>query len=351
MEGSIFLTGENPELARAEVEGALKALGKHMVLENPDERIVMLDGPVPPGLASRLGFSHFTGRTVSITESSIPEILVKLKGMISESPPEKGISMVVKVPAGRFGFSSSDLFTAAEDVIRSEGKRVMHRQPDLKMFIIVRDMTYTGWIDELTVRNSAKLRRGSRMPFNRPVVMDPRLARVLVNLSGLPPDSLILDPFLGPGGLAIEAAHLGHRVIGVEMDREICRGARANVSHQGLSDRIEVQEGDSRKLASYPWARKIGRVDGIITDPPFGRSAGTMGEDPGKLLYKVLEEVNDLMEPGSPLVLDSFSEEIIDNVPGFGLLRKFDIRVHKSMTRHIGLLVKIGEERKKSDRS
>ncbi|MGA1847905.1 MAG: TRM11 family SAM-dependent methyltransferase [Thermoplasmatota archaeon] len=214
------------------------------------------------------------------------------------------------------------------------------------MFIIVRDKAYIGWIGEWTQRNSAALRRGSRMPFNRPVMMDPRLARVLVNLSGLPPGSLILDPFLGPGGLAIEAAHLGLEVIGMEMDPVICKGARENVSHQGLSDSIRIIEGDSRELCKDPGSLGIAKIDGIITDPPFGRSAGTMGKDPGDLLVEVLREVADLMDAGAPLVLDSSSPGILENLPGFDLERRFDIRVHRSMTRSIGVLEKIGKGRR-----
>ncbi len=341
MKGSIFLTGEYPELAFAEVEGALKALGENIGLHDPDERMILADRSLPPDLAGRLGFSHFTGGPVTIAGSCLPAIMDGAGNLLENVSPELTISVFVKVPSGKFDFSSSDLFEAVEEEIRSRGLKLRHRNPDRTMFIIVRDEAYIGWIGEWTQRNSAVLRRGSRMPFNRPVMMDPRLARVLVNLSGLPPGSLILDPFLGPGGLAIEAAHLGLKVIGMEMDPVICKGARENVSHQGLPDSIRIIEGDSRELCKNAGSLDIEKIDGIITDPPFGRSAGTMGKDPDELLVEVLREVDDLMDAGSPLVLDSSSAGILENLPGFGLKRRFDIRVHKSMTRSIGVLEKI----------
>jgi tRNA G10 N-methylase Trm11 len=66
-----------------------------------------------------------------------------------------------------------------------------------------------------------------------------------------------------------------------------------------------------------------------------------MGKDPEELLVEVLKEVDDLMVPGSPLVLDSSSHEVLERLPGFHLERRYDIRVHKSMTRNIGVLSKL----------
>jgi tRNA (guanine10-N2)-dimethyltransferase len=341
MEGFIFLTGEHPELALAEVRGALRALGKSMELQTPDERIVLTELSLPPGLARRMGFSHFTGGPVTITNSSLPSIMDRVGSILEKVSSNIDISVLVKVPSGKFDFSSSDLFSAVENAIRTRGLKLRYAQPDRTMFIIVRESAYIGWIEQWTERNTAKLRRGSKMPFNRPVMMDPRLARVLVNLSGISPDSLVLDPFLGPGGLAIEAAHLGLKVIGVEMDPIICEGARKNVAHQGLSDRIRIIEGDSREFSSLAGSLDIKKIDGIITDPPFGRSAGTMGKDPEELLVEVLRNAEDLVIPGSRLVLDSSSPDVLKKLPGYELDRRFEIRVHKSMTRNIGVLTKV----------
>ncbi|GIQ99269.1 MAG: hypothetical protein CM15mP6_2860 [Methanobacteriota archaeon] len=56
-------------------------------------------------------------------------------------------------------------------------------------------------------------------PFFKPVTLDPRLARLMVSLSfsGGPP-SMIVDPFCGTGGIAIEASLLGLEVLASDLD-------------------------------------------------------------------------------------------------------------------------------------
>jgi tRNA (guanine10-N2)-dimethyltransferase len=127
-------------------------------------------------------------------------------------------------------------------------------------------------------------------------------------------------------------------VIGVEKDPEIYHGARVNVEHLDLSDKVTIKNGDSRKLMEYPWMKKVERIDGIITDPPFGRSAATGGEKTGKLVNGVIEEVLDLIPTGAPLVIDSLTREPLSQVPGFELRDTYEFRIHRSMTRYIGVL-------------
>jgi tRNA (guanine10-N2)-dimethyltransferase len=178
------------------------------------------------------------------------------------------------------------------------------------------------------------------MPFRRPIVMEPHLARSMVNLTGLPPGSIILDPFMGPGGLSIEAGHLDYRVMGVERDPDIFRGALSNIEAQGLTQSITAHLGDSRNLSDYEWWGQLDHIDGIVTDPPFGRSAPLMGEDPTVLLKDVLGSAGRKMKTGSPLVLDTDRESNLSGLDGFELHRTFPFRVHKSLTRFIGVLKK-----------
>jgi tRNA (guanine10-N2)-dimethyltransferase len=340
MAGMVFLTGEAPDLALAEVKGALKAIGSTTQVRKHDHQIVVLTNDPPRGLASRLGFSHFSGMIDEITSFGIKEVLEGVHSSMQRIDEDKSISWQVKVPKDLTDFSSSDLFQMIDDLARANGRLIKHREPDQKIFVIVRKEAYIGRILEISDRLSAESRRGSKMPFNRPIVMDPRLSRVLVNLSGLPIGSKVLDPFIGPAGLAIEAATLGLKVFGVEKDPEIYRGARINIEHLGLSNNILIRNGDSRKIAGYPWSRELDDIDGVITDPPFGRSATTGGSEPGKLINDVMGQIFDMLPKLAPLVIDSHSPAIIENIRGFHAEEMFNFRIHKSMTRHIALLRK-----------
>uniref|UniRef100_A0AC35GVH5 UPF0020 domain-containing protein n=1 Tax=Panagrolaimus sp. PS1159 TaxID=55785 RepID=A0AC35GVH5_9BILA len=54
--------------------------------------------------------------------------------------------------------------------------------------------------------------------------MDPKLAFIQANLIHAQPNSIILDPFSGTGGLLIPAAHFGSTVIGTEINYMVARG-------------------------------------------------------------------------------------------------------------------------------
>ncbi|MGA1792795.1 MAG: TRM11 family SAM-dependent methyltransferase [Thermoplasmatota archaeon] len=340
MEGFVLISGEAPELALAELEGALSAMGSGLRITSAHGQAVLLDGPPPQGLARRLGFSHFTGILDEVTGPELKEIESGVRSSIGLTSRKEALSWTVRSPRSGIGPEPSEIFEAVDREVRASDRKVRHREPDNELFVVISDKAYVGRITEASSRNSAERRRGSKMPFNRPVIMDPRLARVLVNLSGLPSDSKIVDPFLGPAGLAIEAADMGMKVLGVEMDPRICKGARDNIEFLGLSGSIEVHEGDSRKFKSYPWAEHAGPFDGMITDPPFGRSAATHGNETGELLLDVLKEVSDLLKKGAPLVVDAPDPGHIQNIPGFLQKKELSLRVHKSMTRYIGVLVK-----------
>jgi tRNA (guanine10-N2)-dimethyltransferase len=177
------------------------------------------------------------------------------------------------------------------------------------------------------------------MPFSRPIVMDPRLARAMVNLSGLPPGSRVLDPFMGPGGLVIEASHLGMRCTGIEIDPVILSGARRNIEMLGGPGPARTILGDSRELPSVDLGPDRS-FDGIVTDPPFGRSASLKGSTRDGLVPLVLEAASSMLDHGSPVVLDLSDPSSIGDNEGYSVITMVPHRVHRSLTRHVTVLRK-----------
>ncbi|EPB68909.1 hypothetical protein ANCCEY_12004 [Ancylostoma ceylanicum] len=53
--------------------------------------------------------------------------------------------------------------------------------------------------------------------------MDPELAFIQSNISSVKTDDLVLDPFVGTGGLLLPAAHFGAYVVGTEINYQIAR--------------------------------------------------------------------------------------------------------------------------------
>ena len=122
-------------------------------------------------------------------------------------------------------------------------------------------------------------RTGRYLPASsrHPGKMLPELARRLV-VEYCPPAGLVVDPMCGIGTTLVEAAALGRRVIGVELEPRWAQLARANLTHTLAPEQAalgEVRQGDARQLADL-LADVAGQVDLVLTSPPYACDAGVI---------------------------------------------------------------------------
>lgn len=114
-------------------------------------------------------------------------------------------------------------------------------------------------------------------PYFKPVSLDPRLARAMVNLcytDGQPPTTII-DPFCGTGGIAIESAMVGIPVIASDLDPEMVKGTILNLQQIKFNGEKIVQSSDATEIH-----KKVNPISGAAHafDPPYGRNSWTSGE-------------------------------------------------------------------------
>jgi len=126
------------------------------------------------------------------------------------------------------------------------------------------EVTYTMFGDTLTEdvwenNEDFESRKSHRQPAPHPTAMHPKLARAMVNLSR---SQDILDPFCGSGGILIEAALMGVKAKGVDIDKDMIERARKNLEHFGVEADLDV--GDARESLE---------AEAIVTDLPYGRNS------------------------------------------------------------------------------
>ncbi|MFP3283438.1 MAG: SAM-dependent methyltransferase [Nitrososphaeria archaeon] len=80
-----------------------------------------------------------------------------------------------------------------------------------------------------------------RVPFGR---TRPGIARRMLEDAGVTGDSVVLDVGSGAGDILVEAAALGARAIGIEMDRLLAAESKRRAEIAGLGRRVEVIEDD-----------------------------------------------------------------------------------------------------------
>jgi tRNA (guanine10-N2)-dimethyltransferase len=173
-----------------------------------------------------------------------------------------------------------------------------------------------------------------KRPFFYPGSMSPKLARCMVNLTMVKRGERLLDPFCGTGGILIEAGIIGAKVVGTDIDPKMVKGTIENLQYCNIPD-YEVFMEDVRKL-ELPY-----KVDAVATDPPYGISASTRGEESHILCREALVSLENLIkDDGRICMATPHYMDINEFVEGtkFKIIEQHHIRMHKSLTRVISVL-------------
>lgn len=143
------------------------------------------------------------------------------------------------------------------------------------------------------------------------------------------PGDRVVDPFVGTGALMAEAALLGARVTGVDVDAEMIRGATRNFAYLGVAAETWVVA-DAAELPSV--GDPLVPLDALVTDVPYGRSSGTQGEPVADLLRRTLPLWAARLRPEGRIVIVSSGP--VDAVPApWTPVRSVAVRQHRSLTR------------------
>tara|TARA_B100001971_G_scaffold78247_1_gene72107 strand:- start:249 stop:1454 length:1206 start_codon:yes stop_codon:yes gene_type:complete len=174
---------------------------------------------------------------------------------------------------------------------------------------------YIGVTQEV-VRNQEFINRDLGRPFQNPKEsIPPKIARIMVNLTGLSAGDRLLDPFCGIGTILQEASILGLQVFGSDIDRKRVSETISNLKWlsdtynleiENISDRIFTA--DATQLSKY----MNEEMDGIATEPvllpplkrfPSEDEAEDMLHTVRKTYETFLPEVANALKKGGKLVL------------------------------------------------
>ncbi|MDG6899577.1 MAG: hypothetical protein JRM88_03335, partial [Nitrososphaerota archaeon] len=139
-----------------------------------------------------------------------------------------------------------------------------------------------------------------------------RLARTLLNLSGLKPGQTVLDPFCGSGTVLVEALKQSLRCLGLDSRASRVLEARENLRWAigGVTDMgFDVRKGDAREL---PRILRGTKVDAIVTEPlllpsltarPKTSTAEALIREPAGVYNDALASMADSIQPYGRIVV------------------------------------------------
>ncbi len=171
-------------------------------------------------------------------------------------------------------------------------------------------------------------REPQKKPKFHPAMLRPKLARLLINLSGA--KKTLLDPFCGTGSILIEAAILGLKPTGSDIERKQVWYSMKNLEHYKLKAKLSQQDATELKYKT--------KFDAIVTDPPYGRSSTLAGKKVKDIYEKFFISSLQILKPKARVVL-MYPSKLRFKIPKkLQKLASFDWYVHRSLTRRIIVL-------------
>ena len=340
----LLLSGEHPTLPLAEVNSILDAEGiKYDILRQRDRLLIVgvRDEEVKrtgTAILNRAAMTKMVGMV--LIEKEFSDFVFTEIRRLEWRDLLKGHSFAVRftvLGGKRAEVSSQELERVIGGIVKARSNAPVNlSSPDIMLQGILIDDLFVFGINLGYIRGGVfEMRRPKNRPFFHPSAMEPKLARVLVNLSRARKGEVFLDPFCGSGGLMIEAGLIGCRIAGGDILPYMVKGARENLQYFGL-DPGGVVLHDARKLPFQD-------VDAIATDPPYGRSATTRRVPLPELLKDFLGEAYEALAPRRyTVIVTPLGVEVREYALtiGFDIVEEHRMRVHRSLTRRILILRK-----------
>ena len=329
----VGILGSLPRMARDEVEAMLKLAGGKII--DQDYLFLKLNtGKTAFPYLNRLGLAHEYGELV-VEADSVEELLEKAKEV--EWPIIGGFKVDTETMVN-CRHEVLDLPRKLGGVIHAQGFKVNLSKPNTLVRVYCGERLYAGVRLRFFDPKDFEGRKAHHRPFFRPISLHPRLSRALVNLTEA--RSEILDPFMGAGGILMEAGLIGLKAYGVDIKPEMVKGAEKNLRHYGITD-YELRLDDATRLEElFPEKR----FEAIATDPPYGTSATLAGRKRDELYRKALESMHHVLKPHGRLAIAfpaDFDGEAEAGRIGFRLVGRYYQRVHKSLDRWFYVFEKV----------
>jgi tRNA (guanine10-N2)-dimethyltransferase len=335
------LSGEHASLPAAEVGAILESSGVEFRALTQSYRLLTLNAPFAAlkSVSERSLMYDWCGLSLGECEAAEQQIEFFVRNQPIEqlmSGAESFAVRSVRLGGANKSIRRVNLESKIGSVVKALVPRMKVRlqNPDLILACVLYENRFLLGVSGYSKPSGLIApRRPRKRPVFHPSTMPPKIARCMVNLARAVPGATFADPFSGVGGIVIEAAVIGCRVLGLDANLRMLRGARRNMKHFGLA-----AEGFLNADARFLPGRGL---EAIATDPPYGRGSSTMGSKVTALVKEFLEGAKSSLKKEAHLCISAPIEvdvEAYAQQAGFALREKHLAKVHRSLTRQFVVL-------------
>ncbi len=315
------LSGESKDMPLAEAIGCLEAEtdSYEIVSKGPGYMVASFDASCMDAVADRIALTHSMGLYLGCYT---PDDISGLEDVV--------------LPQGTFAIRAKRFQGMMKDVdsqglirriggILSKHNDVNLKEPDVVVRMQMCDGVHLYLEQRVTETDLLEKRKVGERPFFSPISLHPKYARALINLTGVKRGGLVLDPFCGTGGIVIEAAEMGMKAVASDFDEDMVIGCQENMDFYGL----ELHDHDVLDIGDI--GDRFPGMAAVCTDPPYGRSTKTGGEDINEIYRRAGEAIPEALEHGARAGVVLPHEVRFPSMEFEGMYLQ---RVHGSLSRH-----------------
>ena len=169
-------------------------------------------------------------------------------------------------------------------------------------------------------------RRAHLRPGLLPISMHPKLARAVVNLTGIRKGEILYDTFCGTGGILIEAGLIGCKTIGYDIYDKALKCAKENLDYFKIK-KYRLMKKNALKIKN--------KINYLATDLPYGK--GAKAEKNLENFYlKFLKNLRKILRKKAVIIFpDNVNYKKLIKKAKLKIIGEFDYYIHKSMTKKI----------------
>lgn len=338
-----LLSGEHETLPYAELKATLKTEGIHYEEIQTLRQILRLNACLKAvkTVKERTALTRICCLELFCCQAIFTEIVRSMQQVSLNKTICSGESFAVRVrridvAAPKLGSMELERKLGELVLDKMEGVKVNLDQPKKEFIGVITGATFIFGLKLAEISPTPFMaRRPRKRPFFHPSSIPAKLARCMVNLARPKKSDLVLDPFCGTGSFLVEAGLLGCRIMGIDAQKRMVVGSSNNldffnVNYEGL------MVADANHLP-------ITQVNCIVTDPPYGRSATTMGHTTKEVVQNFLFTSSKMLTEGTRICIASPKTVNISQIAkasGFKHVQSHFVYIHRSLTREIAVLEK-----------
>ena len=219
-----------------------------------------------------------------------------------------------------------------------------HPDTEIGLFIL-RNKVYCG-ILHTSLEHDFEERKAHHRPALHPTALHPRMARCLVNLSGIT-TGMVADPFCGSAGILIEAGLMGLKMKGYDLYQEMLDRAKANLDFFKLKnytlicrDALHITEKLRYVVSDVPYGMNSSVW---VTSTKGNKKISLKQEEPRSRIRNLkefytafLKNLHPVLGKRAVLIFPHYAKaKVLLEKSGFTIKGTFKQRIHRSLTREM----------------